>query len=133
MQPRHPLLRIPVAALAALGVAAAAQAQSGPIRIGVLAPVTEFGANVVSECAAGAGTTGPRHAAQRVSAEPAAILAEELRRDHADVGRLAELRRVAELLAAPAAGAALAPCACTPKYAMTTRVTLGAWRATNDG
>ena len=40
MQPRHPLIRISVAALAALGVAAGAQAQKGPIKIGVLAPVT---------------------------------------------------------------------------------------------
>jgi branched-chain amino acid transport system substrate-binding protein len=40
MQPRHPLIRSSIAALAALGVAAAAHAQSGPIKIGVLAPVT---------------------------------------------------------------------------------------------
>jgi len=40
MQPRRPLIHISLAALAALGVSAAAHAQSGPIKIGVLAPVT---------------------------------------------------------------------------------------------
>jgi len=40
MQPRHPLIRSSIAALAALGFAAAAHAQSGPIKIGVLAPIT---------------------------------------------------------------------------------------------
>jgi branched-chain amino acid transport system substrate-binding protein len=40
MQPRDFLIRSSIAALAALGVTATAHAQSGPIRIGVLAPVT---------------------------------------------------------------------------------------------
>ena len=40
MQPRDFLIRTSIAALAALGVTATVHAQSGPIRIGVLAPVT---------------------------------------------------------------------------------------------
>ena len=40
MQPHHPLIRSSVAVLAAFGIAAVAHAQSGPIKIGVLAPVT---------------------------------------------------------------------------------------------
>lgn len=40
MQPRHTLIRTSLAALAALAAVSTAHAQSGPIKIGVLAPVT---------------------------------------------------------------------------------------------
>ena len=40
MQPYRPLISVSIAIVAALGVATSAHAQSGPIKIGVLAPVT---------------------------------------------------------------------------------------------